>query len=245
VLDLQLADRRFLVTGATRGLGRAIAAALVAQGAKVAAFGREIDLVPDGVSFARAVDVMEPGAAADMVALTRENVGGLDAVIAVAGRSMGGNFEDIDDQRWAEGLNLNLLSVIRLCRAAIPTLRESTAGRIVLFGAVSGIEPRSSHAISNIAKAGIHVLAKTLSRELADDGILVNCIAPGRIRGGQLDRAFADEAARRARAAELVPLGRFGEPEEAAPLALLLASPTNTYITGQTIAVDGGMTWRT
>lgn len=134
------------------------------------------------------------------------------------------------------------MSVIRLCRAATDPLKERS-GRIVILGAVSAAEPQANHVVSNVCKAGVTSLAKTLSRELADYGILTNCIAPGRIRSGQLDRAFPNERARQEFAAGRIPLGRFGESREIVPLTLLLGSPLNTYVTGQTIAVDGGMSW--
>ena len=242
-MELGLHGRRVLVTGATNGLGRAVAAAMVEEGALVLACGRQIELAPPGVTARLAVDVTAPRAAEIMVTAAVEELGGIDIVVAAAGRSTGGTVEENDDERWAAGLDLNLLSVVRLCRAAIPHLRESSAGRIVLFGAVSGIEPRAAHGISNIAKSGIHVLTKTLARELGPDEIMVNCIAPGRIRSGQTEHAFPDEAARRAHVVGLVPLGRFGEPEDVAPLTMLLSSPVNTYTTGQVIAVDGGMSW--
>lgn len=243
-MDLGLQGSRVLVTGATNGLGRAVATAMVAEGASVVASGRDIAQAPDGVIERIAVDVTSVGAAEMIVSAAVDVLGGLDVVVAAAGRAIGGTVEDnSDDEQWAAGIDLNLLSVVRLCRAATPHLRRSPAGRIVLFGAVSGFEPRPAHGISNIAKAGVHALTKTLARELAGDHILVNCIAPGRIRSGQIDKGFPDEASRNAHATGLIPLGRFGEAEDVAPLSLLLSSPLNTYTTGQIIAVDGGMTW--
>lgn len=240
-MDLGLRGARALVTGATKGLGKAVASGLLSEGAAVVACGREVSTVPARALGLR-IDVTSAGAAETMVEFARSELGGLDILVAAAGQSTAGTVEDNDDERWALGLDLNLLSIVRLCRAAIPMLRQSQQARIVLFGAVSGLEPRGAHGISNIAKSGIHVLTKTLSRELAGDGILVNCIAPGRIRSAQLDRAFPDEEARRAHAQDLIPLGRFGEADEVVPLTLLLASAANTYVTGQTVAVDGGMT---
>jgi 3-oxoacyl-[acyl-carrier protein] reductase len=107
----------------------------------------------------------------------------------------------------------------------------------------SASEPRADHVISNVSKSGVAALAKSLSREVADDGILVNCVAPGRLRSAQMDRAFADEQARERFSDANIPLRRFGKPEEVVPVTLLLGSPRNTYITGQTVGVDGGMAW--
>jgi 3-oxoacyl-[acyl-carrier protein] reductase len=239
-MDLGLEGRRVLVTGASGGLGAAIAAGFVAEGARVLAAGRSPEHpFPEGVAAEVRLDLTAPDAATALADAARD-LGGLDTVVAAAGAAVRGRFDDLDDDVWDAGLELNVRSTVRLLRAAAPLLRESSAGRVVLLSALSASEPRAGHVVSNVGKAGVTALAKTLSREWAADGILVNAIAPGRVRSFQLDRNYGDEA-RAAFAAQHIPLGRFGTAEEVAPIALLLGSPRNTYVTGQTVGVDGGM----
>ncbi len=242
-MDLGLGGRRVLVTGASGGLGGAIAVGFVAEGARVLAASRTDEHpVPDGVAGRVLADLAEPGAAEALAEAARRELGGLDTLVAAAGAAVKGRGDELTDQARDARLQLNLRSAIRLVRAAAPLLKESS-GRIVLLSALSASEPRGGHAVSNVGKAGIAALGKTLSRELAADGVLVNCVAPGRIRSRQLDRNFPSDAARAEFAAAHIPLGRFGSAEEIVPVTLLLGSPVNSYITGQTIGVDGGMAW--
>ncbi|WNV74164.1 SDR family oxidoreductase [Geodermatophilus sp. DSM 44513] len=241
-MDLGLGGRRVLVTGASGGLGAAIAAGFVAEGARVLAAGRDPGHpLPGGVAAGVRLDLTAPDAPRRLVDLAAGELGGLDTVVAAAGGAVRGRFDDLDEDAWDAGLELNLRSTVRLLRAALPLLRAGDAARVVLLSALSAAEPRAGHVVSNVGKAGVAALAKTLSRELAADGVLVNCVAPGRVRSRQLDRAFPDDDARGAFAGQHIPLGRFGSPEEVVPVALLLGSPRNTYVTGQTVGVDGGM----
>lgn len=240
-MDLQLEGWRVLVTGATNGIGAAIAERLIAEGAVVAGCGRTPGgPMPEGVRHAIYEDVVADGAEQRIVDSAVEALGGLDALVCAAGRGMSGSVETTAEETWEEGLELNLLSVARLARASLPHLKER-GGRVLVVTALSGSEPQPNHVVSNTAKAGAAALAKSLSREAAGDGILVNCLAPGRIMSGQIRRNFPEEADRAAFAEARIPVGRFGEPEEAAPFAALLVSPLNTYVTGQTLTVDGGM----
>lgn len=242
-MDLGMQGWRVLVTGATNGLGQAVARGFVDEGATVMACGRNPDHeVPPNVAASIRADFTQPGAASEVVTSTVARLGGLDTIVAVAGAAVSGTVEGSPDQAWEQGLELNLLSVMRLVRSGIPHLRER-GGRVVIVSALSASEPRPNHVISNVSKAGVTALAKTLSRELAADDILVNCVAPGRIRSGQLDRAFPDDQARAEFSDAHIPLRRFGAAEEVVPVTLLLGSPGNTYITGQTVGVDGGMAW--
>lgn len=232
-----------LVTGASGGLGAAIAAGFVAEGARVLAASRTDEYpVPDGVAGRVLADLGAPEAGETLAAAARETLGGLDTLVAAAGGAVKGRVDELPDEVWDAGLEVNLRSAIRLVRATAPLLRTS-GGRVVLLSALSASEPRGGHAVSNVGKAGLAALGKTLSRELATDGVLVNCVAPGRIRSRQLDRNFPSEEARAEFAAAHIPLGRFAGPEEIVPVTLLLGSPANTYITGQTVGVDGGMAW--
>ncbi|WP_324275537.1 SDR family NAD(P)-dependent oxidoreductase [Blastococcus brunescens] len=197
----------------------------MAEGARVLAAGRSPEhTFPPGVAGEVRLDLTAPKAGTMLAEAAVRELGGLDTVVAAAGAAVRGRFDDLDDDVWDAGLELNVRSTVRLLRAALPLLRESTAGRVVLLSALSASEPRAGHVVSNVGKAGVTALAKTLSREWAADGILVNAIAPGRVRSRQLDRNYSDEA-RAAFAAQHIPLGRFGTAEELAPVAILLGSP--------------------
>lgn len=242
-MDSKLDGWRTVVTGATGGLGRAIAEGFIAEGARVMACGRNPETaMPEGAETSMRLDLTEAGAAEAVIDAAVGELGGIDSLVAAAGGAVTGTVESATDATWAAGLELNLLSIVRLVRASIPHLRQG-GGRIVLLSALSAKEPRANHVVSNVTKAGVAALGKTLSRELADDGILVNCVAPGRIRSLQLDRAFPDDEARAAFSEANIPLNRFATAEEVVPISILLGSPLNTYITGQTVGVDGGMGW--
>lgn len=242
-MDLGLDGWRVLVTGGTSGVGQAIAAELAAEGAAVAAAGRSASADSGsgpgtGIPVIGA-DLTTPEGAEALIAEAVDLLGGLDGLVLGAGGAVEGALEEVDDATLQYALELNLLASARAIRAAVPALRHSP-GRILLLTARSASEPRAGHGPSNMAKAGLAALGKTASREFASDGILVNCLAPGRLRSRQVDRAFDPEARERFASAH-IPLGRFGDPEEAAPVAALLISPRNTYITGETVHVDGGM----
>lgn len=242
-MELGLRGSRVVVTGASSGLGRAICEGFISEGAHVLACGRNPEHgVPAGAQGSVFVDLASPGGAEAVVEAARHRLGGIDTLVAAAGGAVRGSVASSSDEVWEAGLQVNLLGVIRLARAAIPMLTEN-GGRIVILGALSAREPRPHHVVSNVSKAGVTALAKTLSRELAADGVLVNCVAPGRIRSAQLDRSFPDDDSRRMFAEANIPLQRFGAAEEIVPVTLLLGSPLNTYITGQTVGVDGGMAW--
>ncbi len=241
MIDLGLDGWRVLVTGATSGIGRAVCTLLAGEGAHVAAVGRSAaGDHPSGVACTIVRDLTDDGAPKGAVEEAVARLGGLDAVVWAAGSAVPGPFADAGESAWDRGLRLNLLAVTQLLRGALPHLRQRP-GRIVVLTALSAAEPPASQSVSNAAKAALAAAAKTLSREVAADGILVNCIAPGRVRSRQLDTAFPSDEVRTAFSRRHIPLGRFGTPEEVALFAVLLVSPRNTYVTGQTLAVDGGM----
>jgi 3-oxoacyl-[acyl-carrier protein] reductase len=244
-MDLGLEDWRVLVTGATNGIGAAIAAELIAEGAAVVGAGRApvADRQVPGARATLGVDLTDEGGPEQLVAEAVDVLGGLDALVLNAGGATKARFEGSTDDVIAGSLELNVMSSVRAMRAALPELRRRP-GRILLVTALSAKEPREGQLPSNIAKAGQSALAKSASREFAADGILVNCLAPGRIRSQQVDRIW-DEDARADFAAAHIPLGRFGDPQETAAIAALLVSPRNTYITGEIVHVDGGMSLAT
>ena len=160
-----------------------------------------------------------------------------------------GTFDDFDDEGWQSAFELVLLSLIRAVREVLPSMRERGGGRIVNIASSSIRQPIENLILSNTFRAGISGLAKSLAIELAPDGILVNTIGPGRIstaRSQSMDASKAEAMGVsveevRGQVESQIPLGRYGTPEELARVAAFLASPANSYVTGQAILVDGAM----
>ena len=160
-----------------------------------------------------------------------------------------GAFDQFDDEAWQKAFELNLLSFIRAIREVLPYMRKQKRGHIINFASSSVKQTIDNLLLSNTFRAGIVGLAKSLSQELATDNILINTIGPGKIgtsRVQQLDEAAAERKGityeeLRKQNESVIPMGRYGKPEEFAKLAVFLCSEANTYITGQTVLVDGGM----
>lgn len=259
-MDLQLTHRSALVLASSRGLGRAIALGLAADGARVTIFARDAvacTAVADAITAAGGAEptvvtgsVTSADDLARAVATTVERHGGLDILVNNCGGPRAGTFDALNDAAWQEAFELTLLSYVRAIRAALPALRASRHGRILNIASSSLKAPIGGLILSNTFRTGVMGLAKTLAGELAPDGILVNTLAPGRIgteRVAELDGKRAAStgvtlAEVQSAAAAAIPLGRYGTPEEFAQLARFLCSPANTYLTGQTIVVDGGAT---
>ena len=257
-MDLGLRGKRVLVAAASKGLGRAIAAEFVKEGARVAICSREHDRIAQvakeiGAETGVAADVStEEGCRAFVDAAIRA-LGGIDVLIVNAGGPRPGKFVDLDDAAWQKAFELTLLSAVRLVRHALPELRKSK-GSIVFSTSTSVRQPGSpaygTLMLSNGLRAAVHGLLKTLATELAADGIRVNAIQPGRIFTERIAELDADTAKREGITVEkirerfekgAIPLGRYGTPEEFAAAAVFLASPRASYITGVSLQVDGGM----
>jgi 3-oxoacyl-[acyl-carrier protein] reductase len=257
-MDLGLNGRTALVSASSRGLGRATATQLAAEGARVMISGRDEGELKTaageierqtGSEVAYAVaDVTRGEDVENLVRKTVESFGGLDVLITNAGGPPAGNFDKFSDVDWQRAFELNLLSVVRLIRAALPHMREKGYGRIVNFTSSSIKQPLENLLLSNVFRTGVLGLSKSLSVELAPDGILVNTLGPGRIATARLalDESRAESQGVtveevRSRTEAGIPLGRYGQPEEFARVAVFLASEANTYVTGQALLVDGGM----
>jgi len=246
-MDLQLAGKAALVTGASRGIGRAIALGLVREGVKVAIAARRVNLLEElarEIVSARGAeplvletDLYHDGSAESLASAAEKALGRIDILVNAAGGSRPYPFEATKEQ-WAEGLLVNFIRLRELSHAVIPGMKVRRWGRIVNITGSS--EPRGLNA-ANSAKAAVHAWAKGLSREMAAHGITINSIQPGRIMSEQIVRFHPTEENRRKFAQENIPMGRFGEPEELANLAVFLASPRAGYITGTVTPVDGGM----
>jgi 3-oxoacyl-[acyl-carrier protein] reductase len=247
-MDLKLRGKICLVTGASRGIGRGTAKVMAAEGCRVAIVARRANLLDeladeierdDGARpLIVAEDLTADGAAERVRAQVLDELGGLDVLVNNAGSSRPVKW-DASEEQWREGLTLNFDAVRRLTNAFIPTMRAQRSGRIIN---VTGANEPPGVNIASVAKAALHNWAKGLSRELAQDGITVNCLPPGRINSEQiLGRLHPTPENRKAFIDTDIPIGYFGEPEDMAYLIAFLASPLARYITGEVIHVDGGM----
>ena len=246
-MDLQLSGKTALVTGASRGIGRATALGLAREGARVALAARRVELLEELAHEMLKVGSAEPailradlyreGAAEQLGSEALAELGRVDILVNAAGGSRPLPFEATSED-WAEGMLLNFTRLRELTHALVPEMVKQGFGRIVNITGSS--EPRGLNA-ANSAKAAVHAWAKGLSREVARHGITVNSIQPGRIMSEQIVRMHPTEENRREFAEREIPIGRFGQPEELANLVVFLASPLAGYITGTVIPVDGGM----
>jgi 3-oxoacyl-[acyl-carrier protein] reductase len=241
-MDLGLKDRRALVTAASKGLGRACAETLIAEGARVFVSSRDPEKTAAEIGAAgwSARDVSKPGDPEALVNEAVDRLGGVDILIGNAGGPPPGTFQSTPIEAWEQGFQLTLMSAVRLVKAALPHLQRSDQARVVFITSISVRQPIPNIVISNALRAGVTGLAKTLARELAPDRITVNCVAPDAIltdRTRQL--AGGDEAKVREMAAR-TPMKRYGTPEEFAAACVFLCSRQAAYITGQTVGVDGG-----
>jgi 3-oxoacyl-[acyl-carrier protein] reductase len=247
-VDLQLKGKTCLVTGASRGIGRGTAKVLAAEGCRVAVVARRANLLEEladeieRAGGASPVVVVEDLTAQGAVERIRNAVlgsfGSLDVLINNAGGSRPVKW-DASDEEWREGMTLNFELVRAVTVQFIPGMRQKRWGRIIN---ITGANEPPGVNIASVAKAAVHNWAKGLSRELAPDGITVNCLPPGRINSEQiLGRLHPTEQNRKAFIEANIPIGHFGEPEDMAYLIAFLASPLARYITGEIIHVDGGM----
>ncbi|MBI3932030.1 MAG: SDR family oxidoreductase [Acidobacteria bacterium] len=257
-MDLGLEGRVAAVAAASRGLGRAVARALAAEGAAVAMCGRDEGRIREAAEAvaretgARTLAVVaDVGNAADcrrFVETTAAELGRLDVLVTNTGGPRPGAFEAATESDWEEAFRVTLANVVHLVSAAVPHMRRNRWGRIVNVASLSAKQPIEGLVLSNAFRPAIAGLAKTLANELGRDGILVNTVCPGYTRTGRLEEL----AVARAQAAGTTPdqiledlargapLGRVAEPEEFAAVVAFLCSERASYLTGATIPVDGG-----
>ncbi len=245
-MDLQLTGKTALVTGASQGIGRAIAKALAAEGVRVCIAARRRELLEElareivtaggPTPHVAPVDVLAEGAPQALAQEALKALGRIEILINCAGGSRPLGI-DAPDEKWHEAMTLNFTRVRQLSHAVFPDMIKHGWGRIVNITGKS--EPEGLNAAFS-AKAGIHAWAKGLSREIGEHGITINCIPPGRIMSEQIRRNYPPDYRERF-AEEEIPVGYWGEPEDLAALAVFLASPVARYITGTVIPVDGGL----
>jgi 3-oxoacyl-[acyl-carrier protein] reductase len=258
-MELGLKGKAVLVTGASRGIGRAIALAFAEEGCRVALASRTAAalnavagevVTRGGEARPWTADVTDAGQVQALVDEVCRSWGGIDVLVNNAGKGYPKPFEAVSDEEWEAVLRLDLLAAIRLSRAVLPGMQARGGGQIVNIAALSGRVPRVGQVASNAAKAGLISFTESLAAETARHGIRVNAVCPAAI----LTERWQERAARHARergvsleqaAAELaqdrIPLGRFGLPEEVAAAVVFLASERAGFITGASVFVDGGM----
>ncbi|MGH7523126.1 MAG: 3-oxoacyl-[acyl-carrier-protein] reductase [Gemmatimonadales bacterium] len=241
---MDLSGRVAFVTGVTRGIGRSVAAALHAAGARVALTGRSRDTaesaaaaIGEGV-YGFACDVTDGDALRAAIAACEAQVGPIDILVNNAGVTRDNLLVRMTDEDWDAVLNANLKGAFIATQAVIKGMMKRRWGRIINLTSVVGIIGNKGQANYAASKAGLIGFTKSVAREYAGRGVLVNCVAPGFI---DTDMTAALPEAARSALLEAIPLGRLGAPADVAAAILFLASGQAAYVTGQTIVVDGGM----
>jgi 3-oxoacyl-[acyl-carrier protein] reductase len=258
-MDSGLKNKKVLITASSKGLGKATAIEFAKEGATVIITSRneenikkaaqEIKDITNREVFPFTCDLSNGKDIDNLFDNISKEFKGIDILVNNTGGPKPGNFDNVSDKDWQTGFELVLLSMIRCIRCAIPYMRKQYFGRIVNFASSSFKQPIDNLILSNTFRTGILGLAKTLSVELAPYNILVNTIGPGRIetdRVAELDLEFANRSGLplnevKSKFKSLIPVGRYGEPEEFARVAVFLGSAANTFMTGQALLVDGGL----
>jgi 3-oxoacyl-[acyl-carrier protein] reductase len=256
-MDLGLKGKRAIVMAASRGLGFASAMGLAREGCHLVVCSRDQQRIEAAAEAIRretgakvkalVADVSSASEAKRLVDTAVAEYGGLEIVVHNAGGPPAGETLQMTDEQWQKAFEQNLLSFTRIVGAAAPEMKKAGYGRVLTIASSSIKQPIPNLALSNALRAGVWGIAKTMSRELAPQGILVNVVAPGRIdteRIAELDQANAQKSGKtiedvRKASVASIPLGRLGRPEELANLVVFLASAAASYITGQAITVDG------
>jgi 3-oxoacyl-[acyl-carrier protein] reductase len=257
-MDLGLHDKIALVAASSKGLGRACAHSLSAEGAKVAICAR------DGKSLRAAADEIASDTGSQVLAImadltsardcrrvvqeTVEFFGALHVLVTNNGGPPAGYFFELEDNDWYRAMDLTLMSVVRLIRAAVPHMRNEGWGRIVNITSISVKEPLDHLILSNSLRSGVTGLARTLANQLARDGITINNVLPGYVLTDRLRELVENRARAQGKSvddvlkefAAEIPLGRVGKPEELAAVVTFLASQPAAYVNGISILVDGG-----
>ena len=258
-MDLGLKGKIAMISGSSKGLGFAVAQILAAEGAHVSLASRDakaittaaerIQTETGGQAIATAVDVRNSADLEKWGKATLDRFGRVDLLFSNSGGPPAGGFLSLDDAAWEDAVQLLILSAVRMARFAIPIMKASGGGSIVISTSSSVKEPIPNLTLSNVLRGSVSALSKTLARDFAGDKIRVNHVIPGRIdtdRLRQLDAINAQRAGipveeQQQRMAATIPLGRYGTAQEFARAAVFLLSDAASYITGATLQADGGM----
>jgi 3-oxoacyl-[acyl-carrier protein] reductase len=240
-MDLGLQGRRALVMGGSRGLGKAIARVLVAEGARVAICARDEERTLSTAAQIGAeglvCDLSAPGAAEALVRRAQSVLGGLDVLVVNTGGPPAGRFADLTDLAWHGAFEQLWMSTVGAIRAALPDMQARRSGRVIVVTSIAASEPVPNLMLSNSLRAGLHGLVNSLSKEVAADQVTVNALMPGYTLTERLEELHLDEA----QLAGQIPARRLGRSQEFAAAAAFLASEQAGYITGQAISCDGGL----
>ena len=257
-MDLGLRNAKVLVTAASQGLGAATARQFSLEGALVVINSRNLGELQETASkinqesgnpvYTIASDVSDPKAVERLVKNAADMLGGLDILVTNAGGPPNGTFDDFDIEAWQQATQLSLLSAVGLVRAALPYLRQSKRAAILAVVSASAKQPSKNNTLTNAIRPAVVGLMKTLSQELAADGIRANSILPGSISTRRQVEIMEARARKNSttteqeweRATSDIPMGRFGTPEEFANAAVFLCSPAGGFINGVALPVDGG-----
>jgi 3-oxoacyl-[acyl-carrier protein] reductase len=250
-MDLSIRDKVALVTGASSGLGRACALALAAEGAQIAVAARRLAQLEEVVDFARdrgapdarafQVDLNETQSIDALLGAVGDAFGRVDILVANSGGPKPGTFTQTCAEDWDSGYRGVLRCMLQLVGGVLPGMRERRWGRIIALTSTSVKQPIATLVLSNTFRTALVSALKTLSAEVANEGVTVNAIATGRIETERLRSLYGNNPAGLERAGADVPIGRIAQVDEFAPLVAFLCSRHAAYITGQTIAIDGGL----
>lgn len=250
-MELDLRDRAYVVSGGSKGIGYAIARDLFNSGARVILGGRDQErcdaaaasLGPRDRALGIAGDMSEPGYETQLIGACTAAFSAFDGICISNGGPVAGSILDLDDAEWHRAFEQVFMGAVRMARASAKTF--TTSGSILMVLSTSVIEPIPNLDLSNGLRPGLAMIAKSMSRTLAARGITVNALLPGRIetdRVKYLDDATGRPSSVRAEWEKKIPMGRYGTPQDAGALGAFLLSPSARYITGQAVAVDGGLT---
>lgn len=259
-MDLGLSGKVALVAASSGGLGLATARVLLEEGANVFICGRSLERLEKTLDelqgefgaervVGESADVANNLDIARIVAFTLKQFGKLDIVVTNAGGPPAGNFDSVDIDAWEKGIQLTLMSAVRLIRLALPHLRKSDAASILTITSVSVKQPINNLLLSNALRPAVIGLTKSLAQELGPEGIRVNSILPGTTHTPRIDYLMNSRAEQAGTTVEeqfeqqaaAIPLRRIGRPEEFGRVAAFLVSPAASYVTGESVLVDGGM----
>jgi 3-oxoacyl-[acyl-carrier protein] reductase len=258
-MNLHLDGKSVIVCASSGGLGKAAAIAFAREGASVMLTSRREEALIKAVAEIKAqtgreakytvADLTRPAEISRLVEATVSAYGGVYTLVNNSGGPPAGAFEALEESAWQKAFELNLLSYVRTIRAVLPHLKQAGGGRIVNYASSSVKSPLENLILSNTFRMGVLGLTKSLAGELGPENILINVQAPGRIQTERIAELDAMRAAKsgstveqvRTAAFKTIPLGRYGTPEEFGQLTAFLGSPANTYLTGQSVLLDGGM----